>query len=54
MCDRILLLKNGNILEEGSHEDLVQRKGEYARLFFLQASGYQFKESAETALQEFL
>ncbi len=52
MCDRILLLKNGNILEDGSHEDLVQRKGEYARLFFLQASGYQFKESAETVLQE--
>ncbi len=52
MCDRILLLKNGNILEDGSHEDLVQRKGEYARLFFLQASAYPFKESAEMVLQE--
>ena len=52
MCDKILLLKNGNILEEGSHEDLMQQKGEYARLFSLQASGYQVKEGAEPALQE--
>jgi ABC-type multidrug transport system fused ATPase/permease subunit len=52
MCDKILLLKNGNILEEGSHEDLMQQKGEYARLFSLQASGYQVKEGAEPVLQE--
>lgn len=50
MCDKILLLKNGNILEEGSHEDLMQQKGEYARLFSLQASGYQLKENAETPI----
>lgn len=52
MCDKILLLKNGNILEEGSHEDLMQQKGEYARLFSLQASGYQVKEGSEPVLQE--
>lgn len=52
MCDKILLLKNGNILEEGSHEYLMQQKGEYARLFSLQASGYQLKEGTESALQE--
>jgi hypothetical protein len=39
-------------LEEGSHEDLMQQKGEYARLFSLQASGYQVKEGAESVLQE--
>lgn len=52
MCDKILLLKNGNILEEGSHEDLMQQKSEYARLFSLQASGYQVKEGSEPVLQE--
>ena len=55
MCDKILFLKNGNILEEGSHADLMDRKGEYYRLFSLQASGYQLKEPTENfepALQE--
>lgn len=49
MCDKILLLKNGNILEEGSHADLMKQKGEYSRLFSLQAFGYLVKESKESA-----
>ena len=40
MADRILVLENGTLLEMGSHEDLVARKGKYAELFRLQAKGY--------------
>jgi ATP-binding cassette subfamily B protein len=40
MADRILVLDNGAILEAGTHEELVARKGHYAELFDLQAAGY--------------
>jgi len=41
MADRILVLDKGEILETGSHEELLQLKGKYAELFRLQAMGYQ-------------
>ncbi|HVY44252.1 MAG TPA: ABC transporter ATP-binding protein [Minicystis sp.] len=41
MADRILVLDGGAILEEGSHDALVAKKGRYAKLFELQAQGYQ-------------
>ena len=31
-CDKILLLKNGKILEHGSHNELMEKKGEYYQL----------------------
>jgi ATP-binding cassette subfamily B protein len=40
MADRILVLEHGAILEEGTHSDLVARRGRYAELFELQAAGY--------------
>jgi ATP-binding cassette subfamily B protein len=40
MADRILVLENGAILESGSHEELLARRGRYAELFELQAAGY--------------
>ncbi len=41
MADRILFLENGQLLEFGSHEELVAQNGKYAELFRLQARGYQ-------------
>lgn len=32
-ADRILVLKKGEIIEEGDHEELLQRKGPYYRLY---------------------
>ena len=40
MADRILVLENGAILEQGSHEELLALGGRYAELFALQAAGY--------------
>lgn len=41
MADRILVLDKGQILEIGSHEELLKKDGKYAELFRLQAKGYQ-------------
>ncbi|MBA2813237.1 ABC transporter ATP-binding protein [Streptomyces sp. KM273126] len=52
-ADVIAVLQNGRITETGPHQDLVHRGGAYARLFRLQASGYQpADQSAPTAEQE--
>jgi len=40
MADRIVVLKDGMLVEDGSHDQLVQGKGPYSELFSLQASGY--------------
>ena len=39
-CDRILLLGDGRILEEGSHEELLAENGLYARMFHEQSKYY--------------
>ncbi len=39
-ADRILVLQDGSIIEDGSHADLMVRAGLYARMFRLQASQY--------------
>lgn len=40
-CDRILFLQDGVITEEGTHDELIARKGGYAKLFDVQARYYQ-------------
>jgi ATP-binding cassette subfamily B protein len=40
MADRIIVLKNGEIVEEGMHDDLASRTGLYSELFHMQAAGY--------------
>ncbi|NND08095.1 MAG: ABC transporter ATP-binding protein [Saprospiraceae bacterium] len=41
MANRILVLKHGEILELGTHQQLLDQEGLYAELFQLQAAGYQ-------------
>jgi ATP-binding cassette subfamily B protein len=40
MADRILVLENGMLTEQGSHQELLREGGEYATLFRMQASSY--------------
>ena len=40
LADKILVIGDGHIIEQGSHNELLLQNGEYARLFNLQASKY--------------
>ena len=39
-CDRIILLGNGGILEEGTHQELIAANGKYKELFDIQSCWY--------------
>ena len=47
-CDRIWLMENGRITEQGSHEELMEKNGAYARLFAVQGKYYRTEESGKT------
>jgi ATP-binding cassette, subfamily B, bacterial len=40
MADRIIVLRNGKVEEQGSHEELLAKQGLYEELFTMQAAGY--------------
>ena len=39
-CDRVLLIENGGIAEEGTHDSLLELGGRYAYLFGIQRKYY--------------
>jgi ATP-binding cassette subfamily B protein len=43
-ADRICVLDDGRIVEEGSHEDLMRRGGQYHKMFSLQAARFETTE----------
>jgi ATP-binding cassette subfamily B protein len=48
-ADRIYVLHQGRLVEQGTHEELVSAGGRYAELFALQASGYLEQRLSEEA-----
>jgi len=40
MANKIVVIEAGEVVEQGTHEELLQAKGRYATLFSLQAAGY--------------
>jgi len=43
MADRILVLKEGELVEQGTHEALLEANREYASLYCCQAGQYNFR-----------
>lgn len=39
-ADRIIVMKNGKIVQEGKHNELIRKQGEYRKLWALQRGGY--------------
>ncbi|MEO3926249.1 ABC transporter ATP-binding protein [Micromonosporaceae bacterium B7E4] len=48
-ADRIVVLADGQVVEQGDHATLMAADGQYARLFTVQASGYQAELNEEPA-----
>lgn len=40
-CDRIVLLEDGEVREEGTHEELMEKGGSYAKMYEIQSQYYQ-------------
>jgi len=51
LADKIVVLQNGQVMETGSHEELLRQDGIYTTLFRLQARGYQDSPGAVSALR---
>ncbi len=45
--DRILVFNEGRIIEEGSHDSLLKKKGHYAQMWKMQASGFLTEDRAQ-------
>ncbi|VAX06485.1 Lipid A export ATP-binding/permease protein MsbA [hydrothermal vent metagenome] len=41
MADKIVVLEDGRITEQGTHETLLRLGGQYAKLYGMQAEKYQ-------------
>jgi len=46
-CDNVAMFKSGEMIEYGTHDELMKLNGEYAHMFELQAQYYQKEESNE-------
>jgi len=52
-CDRILLIEHGNIIEEGTHDSLMQLGGRYAELYEMQSKYYKENEQRKNRSKAF-
>lgn len=41
VADRVIMLENGRVIEEGTHDALMEKNGKYAEMFRVQAKRYQ-------------
>lgn len=47
-CDLIIVLDKGEIVEQGSHEELLERKGQYYKLWEMQQGNFKIQEETTT------
>ena len=44
-CDEIIVMDKGEIIEKGTHEELLERKGRYYELWEMQQGNFQKKDT---------
>jgi ATP-binding cassette subfamily B protein len=47
LSDRIIVIGDGRVLEQGSHKALMTQGGKYCEMFTLQASSYNREKEAD-------
>ena len=47
-CDVILVMDNGKIVEQGSHEELLKKQGNYYKLWNMQQGNFVINDEKET------
>jgi len=45
-CDKILMLKDGRIIETGTHDELISQNGEYSYMYEIQSHYYNQEKEA--------
>lgn len=53
-CDKIVLFHNGEIIEYGTHDELIAQQGEYYRIYESQAQYYRKGEGEEDEENEYI
>lgn len=51
-CDKILFLENGKIIEEGSHDKLLEKNGRYAKIYEIQSHYYKENGKQSVDMEE--
>lgn len=46
-CDKVAMFEDGNVIELGSHDELMKKDGAYAHMFNVQAQYYQENDEGE-------
>ena len=52
IANRILMFENGRIIEQGTHDELMRNKGEYAKMFRVQAMKYSDDLETDTIMEK--
>ena len=51
-CDQILVMNQGEIIESGTHDELLQQRGEYYNLWEMQQGNFVVQEDAEEIVED--
>ena len=46
-CDVIIVLDKGEIVEQGTHEELLEKQGEYYRLWEMQQGNFELRDECQ-------
>ncbi|WP_320411232.1 ABC transporter ATP-binding protein [Candidatus Galacturonibacter soehngenii] len=51
-CDEIIVIHHGEVVEKGTHEELLEKQGQYYRLWEMQQGNFVIREEEEEIVQE--
>lgn len=49
--DRIYFMESGRIIEEGTHEELIEKNGKYAQMYYVQAEKFRLDSKCDKAME---